>query len=295
MRMALILNPAAGRGRSLDILPRVISWARKQKITFDFFSTAGPGDAVRLVRLCKFRRMERIIVLGGDGTVNEVGSALLDSNIVLGVIPAGSGNDFYRMLGNNGRLESGFKTAFFGEPKLVDVGLINGRPFFNSVGIGFDAEVARQASRSTRRLPGIMVYLSAIFKTLPHLKPIDVDLELDKFRTETRATLVCVGNGRSSGGGFILTPQARIDDGLFDICLIEPLPRRRIFTYLPRTLKGTHVRLPGVRVFRSKRIAIRSPMKLPVHIDGEALGDGIDDMEFFMDSRKLNVAMAVVE
>jgi diacylglycerol kinase (ATP) len=295
MRIALIANPVAGRGRTLDVLPRVITWAEKQKIGFDFFSTTGPGDAISLAKFCKYKRYERIVLLGGDGTVNEVGSALLDSDIVVGVIPTGSGNDFYRMLGNNGGLESGFRTAFFGKPGLVDVGLINERPFFNSVGIGFDAAVALEAARSTRQLPGIMVYLTAVFRTLPKLKPIDIDLELDKFSTEARATLVCVGNGRSSGGGFLLTPQARIDDGLFDICLIDILPKRKIFTYLPRTLNGTHVRLPGVKIFRSRKIMINSLAKMPVHIDGEVLAEGMEEIEFSMDSRKLKVAMAVAE
>jgi diacylglycerol kinase (ATP) len=93
----------------------------------------------------------------------------------------------------------------------------------------------------------------------------------------------------------MLTPQAHIDDGLFDICLIDILPKRKIFTYLPRTLNGSHVRLPGVKIFRSQKVMINSLMKMPVHIDGEVLADGLEEIEFSMDSRKLKVAMAAAE
>ncbi len=291
MKNAVIFNPISGRGRSLDILPKVMTWAGKQKVEFEFFSTTGPGDGVRLAKLCKFRRFEKVVVIGGDGTINEVGSGLIDSDIVMGVIPGGSGNDFYKMLGNNSRTENGFKTAFFGRPHPVDVGLVNGRTFFNAVGIGFDAEVALRASRSTG-MSGMLVYLAAVFQSWRNLKPVELEIELDKHEFAANATLVCIGNGRSSGGGFYLTPQARFDDGLFDICLIEAVPKSKILTYLPRTLNGSHVRLPGVKIYRSKKIVINSYRKFPVHIDGEPLTEPIGLAEFTMESKKLKVAVA---
>jgi diacylglycerol kinase family enzyme len=104
-------------------------------------------------------------------------------------------------------------------------------------------------------------------------------------------TLVCVGNGRSTGGGFYLTPQAMLDDGLFDICIIEGVSRAKIFNYLPRTIKGTHVRLPGVRVYRSKRVVVRSNENFPVHIDGEVLNPYPEKLEIVLEKRKFKLAM----
>ncbi len=291
MKTAVIFNPVGGRGRSLDILPKVLAWAEKQNVPFEFFTTTRPGDGVRLAKLCKYRRFEQVVVVSGDGTINEVGSVLKGTEIVMGVIPGGSGNDFYKMLGNNDHPENGFKTAFFGAPHEVDVGLVNDRPFFNTVGIGFDADVAQRANRSTG-MPGMLVYLAAVFQSWRNLKPLELEIELDKHKFTAKVTLVCIGNGRSSGGGFYLTPQAYFDDGLFDICLIEAMPRSKIVTYLPRTLNGSHIRLPGVRMYRSRKIVISSYQKFPVHIDGESLAAPIDLAEFTMESRKLKVAVA---
>ena len=160
MKYAVILNPASGNGRAFDVLSRLHKWAGKNKISFEFFSTTGPGNGFKLGQYCRMQRFDRIIVIGGDGTINEVGSALLGSEIVLGVLPGGNGNDFFKMIGSNGDrraqssrgLESAFHTAFFGEPRHVDVGTINERPFFNSVGIGFDAEVARIVAKIVGQL-----------------------------------------------------------------------------------------------------------------------------------------------
>ncbi len=290
MKTAVILNPVSGGGRALEILPKIVEWTNNNDIEFEFFTTLAPGDGIRLGRLCRFKRMDRVVVLGGDGSVNEVGSTLAGSEIVMGVLPGGTGNDFYKMLGNNG-LKSGFETAFLGKPHEVDIGLVNGRPFFNTVGIGFDAEVAHRATRSDGS-SGMLVYLSAVFQSLKNHKPIELRIELDRVKIESKVTLFCVGNGRSSGGGFYLTPHANFSDGLFDICLIEAMPKGRIFGYLPRTLNGSHVRLPGVRIYRSKKIMIESHCELPVHIDGEPFTGPIKKIEFIMDSRKLKVAVA---
>ena len=291
MKTALILNPVSGGGRSLKILPKIVEWTSSHKIEFELFTTTAPGDGIRLGRLCRFNQFERIIVVGGDGSVNEVGSALAGSEIAMGVLPGGTGNDFYKMLGNNKSLKTGMETAFQGQPGQVDIGLINGRPFFNTVGIGFDAEVAHRANRSDGS-SGILVYISAVFKSWRDLKPIELEIEMDRVKTVSELILFCVGNGRSSGGGFYLTPHANFSDGLFDICLIEAMPKIRIFRYLPRALNGSHVRLPGVKIYRSKKISISSHFDLPVHIDGEPLSGPVKRIEFDMDRRKLQVAMA---
>lgn len=290
MKNALILNPTSGGGQSLKLLPKIHAWAKSNNIDFEFYSTTRPGDGYRLGRICRLERFGQVIVVGGDGSINEVGSALLGSDIPLGVLPGGSGNDFYKMLGNNGNLKKAMSTAFDSRYLDVDVGLVNDRPFFNTVGIGFDAEVAMLANQSSKR--GIAGYLAAVFKTWRNLRHLDIEIELDGVRLETDVTLVCIGNGRSSGGGFYLTPHARFDDGLFDICIIEALPKKRIFQYLPRTLNGSHIRLPGVKIYRSRKVTIRSLQKLPVHIDGEPMTDSINELEFKMDNRKLRVAAA---
>ncbi|UCC81092.1 MAG: diacylglycerol kinase family lipid kinase [Candidatus Zixiibacteriota bacterium] len=289
MRYAVILNPSSGNGRAFDVLLKLHKWTRKNRIAFEFFSTTGPGDGYKLGRHCRLERFERIIVVGGDGTINEVGSALLGSNITLGIVPGGNGNDFFKMIGTNGSLDHAFHTAFFGKPWAVDVGTINNKPFFNSVGVGFDAEVAEIVDKN-ENVSGILAYLLAVFKALRNLKPKKVEIDLDGTVLSKEITLICIGNGRSSGGGFYLTPSALIDDGFFDICVIGALSKGRIFRYLPRTLNGSHIRLDGISIYRSRKISIRSRSSLPVHIDGEPLDPSPRQLDFRFNKEKILVA-----
>jgi YegS/Rv2252/BmrU family lipid kinase len=290
MKTALIMNPSGGRGRAISLLPSVTKWCGKQNIEFRLYPTSTAGDGTRLARMARMDGCDRIVVLGGDGTVNEVGQAIAGSEIILGVLPGGSGNDFFKMLGNNKSLESALKTAFLANPMPVDVGIVNGRSFFNAVGVGFDAYVAARAAQQ-KSISGFWSYLLAVFRVWRKFKPLTLSIELDQLKIEQDITLVCIGNGRSTGGGFYLTPTAIINDGLFDICIIQGLSKTKIFQILPRTLKGTHVRLEGVRAYRSRRIIIRSKERFPVHIDGEIPGDGMSKLEITVDSRKLKVAV----
>jgi diacylglycerol kinase (ATP) len=290
MRYAVILNPVSGNGKALDILPKLYKWISKNRMEFEFFSTTGPGDGYKLGRYVRRERFDRAVVVGGDGTINEVGSALLGSNTVMGVLPGGKGNDFFKMIGTDGRLDSAFHTAFFGAPHKIDVGIINNKPFFNSVGVGFDAEVAEIVVKN-EKASGMWAYLLAVFKAWRNLHPVTIEIELDGTVLRRDITLVCVGNGCSSGGGFYLTPSARVDDGLFDVCVIKRLSRGKIFQYLPRTLNGSHIRLDATAIYRCKKVIVKSRSKLPVHVDGEPLQPSPRKIEFRFNDEKILVAM----
>jgi YegS/Rv2252/BmrU family lipid kinase len=297
MKCAVILNPVSGNGRALDILPKFHKWVSKNRVAFEIFTTTAPGEGRKIGRHIRRERFGRAVVIGGDGTINEVGSALLGSPVVLGVIPGGKGNDFFKMTGTNGlrraqssrSLDSAFKTAFFGEPRQVDVGTINSKPFFNSVGVGFDAEVAEIVKKDESKT-GTWAYLSAVFKALRNLKPIKIEIDLDGTVMMKEISLVCIGNGRSSGGGFYLTPSARFDDGLFDICVIGALSKSKVFQYLPRALNGTHVRLEETAIYRSRKATVVSKNRLPVHVDGEPLETSPRKIEFRFNDEKILVA-----
>jgi YegS/Rv2252/BmrU family lipid kinase len=290
MKTALIVNPASGHGKSLSLLPKTVKWCQENGIEIKLYTTAEPGDGARLGRLARLDGCDRIVVLGGDGTVNEVGQTVAGTEIILGVLPAGSGNDFFKMLGRHRDFSHSLKTAFQGNFVSADVGIVNGRLFFNAVGAGFDAYVAARANEQ-RMLTGFLNYLWAVFRVWRVFEPLTLEIELDQLKLSQSATLVSVGNGRSTGGGFYLTPAARFDDGLFDICLIQGVSKRKIFSYLPRALKGTHVRLEGVRIYRSRRVVIRSKDSFPVHVDGEVMPGEQSKLEITIDNRKLKVAV----
>ena len=159
------------------------------------------------------------------------------------------------------------------------------------MGVGFDAEVAEIVKKDENK-SGIWAYLSAVFKALRNLKPIKMEIDLDGVVMRKDVTLVCVGNGRSSGGGFYLTPSARIDDGLFDICVIDALTKTMVFRYLPRVFNGSHVRLDVTSIYRSRKATINSKSRLPVHIDGELLEPSPRKIELRFDENKIRVAMS---
>jgi YegS/Rv2252/BmrU family lipid kinase len=290
MKTVIIVNPVSGRGKALKLLPKVIEYCEAENIEFKISTTASSGDATRLARLARLDRFDRVIVLGGDGTINEAGQALAGSDIILGVLPAGSGNDLFKLLTKSGKLDEALDVAFRGNGHNIDIGLVNGRMFFNAVGIGFDAEVAAEATKSA--ISGVFIYLAAVFKVWRKFIPYQVDIELDQVKFSQNATLICVGNGRNTGGVFRLTPQASLDDGLFDTCIIQGVPKFKIFSYLPRAIKGTHVRLEGVRIYRSRKVLVKSATPLPVHIDGEVVGEATEKLEITLEPRKLKVAMA---
>jgi YegS/Rv2252/BmrU family lipid kinase len=290
MKIALIINPVSGHGKSLALLPKVVKWCQAQSVEFKLYSTSRPGDGASIARSARFDGFGRIVVLGGDGTINEVGQAIVGSKVIMGVLPGGSGNDFFKMLGRHEKLEQALRTAFTGNPAAIDVGLVNGRSFFNAVGIGFDACVAARAAQQ-KRFSGFWNYLLSVFQVWRTFKPLGIEIELDQLKLSQPITLVCVGNGRSTGGGFYLTPTAKLNDNLLDVCIIKGLPKRQIFSYLPRALKGTHIRLEGVRLYRSRRIVIRSKDFFPIHVDGEIGPENINKLEITMDSRKLQVAV----
>jgi diacylglycerol kinase family enzyme len=153
----------------------------------------------------------------------------------------------------------------------VDVGRVNGRVFVNTVGIGFDAQVGIEAQK-IKRLKGQAVYLAALARALllAYRTP-EVVIQYDGETLTQRITMLTIGNGRCTGGGFWLTPQAEIGDGLLDVCVVHGMGRPQIMALVPRVLKGEHTTSPRVQMKRGRRITITSPEPLAVHADGEIL------------------------
>ena len=220
-----------------------------------------------------------VVAVGGDGTVHEVARGLVDARASMGVIPLGSGNDFARMLlspADPGQALDWFEQA---SPRACDVGQVrletrSGQAieghFINSLGIGFEAEVAASAARA-RLFRGFSRYLMAALVHLASYRPPEMTLKLGDRSLTQRQFLIAVGNGRSAGGGFRLTPQARIDDGLLDLCRADALPLLRLLRILPSVLRGTHLRFDGVHGERLARACIDCPQGVGVHADGEVL------------------------
>ncbi|MFH1338657.1 MAG: diacylglycerol kinase family protein [Candidatus Omnitrophota bacterium] len=273
MRLKLIVNPAAGRKKAKKSIPAIRRILTEKNLDFDIDVTSHAGEATRLSQKATKNDFRIIVAAGGDGTIHEVANGMIDSGCTLGVIPLGLGNDFAKGIGIPFKLEEACLAISEGITRSIDVGKINNRYFVNGLGIGFDALVARE-SKGVRKLPlSRWIYLCAALKALVTFKPKQVKIDFAKTSLEKKILLVAAGNGKSSGGGFLLTPEAEFDDGLIDVCIIDWVARTKLLMHLWKAYKGTHVKLPYVTSFKTKTLTVSSPNLLLAHADGEILRD----------------------
>lgn len=276
----LICNPTAGRGRAGRLLSDVRAFLKSQGIHSDVASTRTAREATTLAAEASHAGFPLVIAMGGDGTLQEVGEGLVNARTRangdveatrLGVIPLGTGNDFAKMLATTTDWRTACTRIANGKTRRVDVGRINGRIFLNNVGIGFDAQVGIEAQK-IQWLRGQAVYLAALARNmLLSYRTPEVSIHLDGEQVKQSITLLTIGNGRCSGGGFWLTPHAEVDDGFFDICLVRGLSKLRMLALVPKAMQGTHITAEPVHMTRARQVTITSADPLPVHADGEIL------------------------
>ncbi len=279
-QVTIILNPTSGRGmggQNRAELERLLTAAASPSSRWNIVETQAKGHGGTLARRAVEDGAEIVVAAGGDGTLNEVVNGLMEAergrrNVTLGLLPMGTGNDFARCIGLGTDLKLAADTLFNGNPHFVDVGQAQGRWFINIAGCGFDAIVAERVNRGFRLLHGTSAYLAAIAHSLLHLKPSNLTLTLDGETRQVRALMCSVANATSYGGGMRVAPDARIDDGLFDICLLAEAGRVEFVRAFPRVFKGTHITHPKVTMLRARTIHIESDPPLPLLIDGEVLG-----------------------
>jgi diacylglycerol kinase (ATP) len=292
----LLVNPTAGHGRAGRVAAVAEQAAREVWGTVQRVDTTAPGEATGIAARAAESGSERIIVLGGDGTLHEAANGLLRARVAdrppIGILPAGTGNDYAKMAGTAGRgVAEAVRSLQGGRVRRFDVGEAWGEYFLNSVGIGFDAEVAREINRS-KRGSGLPAYLAAVVRVMARFDAFEATVEADDRSFTDRLLLLEVGIGPCVGGGFRLTPFAQPDDGLLDICAVERLSIFGILTRLPLVMLGRHTGLRQVRSFRTTRLAVESA-RGPLHaqFDGE-IREVSGRMEIRLEPRLLPVLIA---
>jgi len=290
----LIYNPTAGRGRAKGLLPEIQRALQAVEIETEVAQTGAPGDAQALARQAAQEAVALVIAVGGDGTLQEIANGLVDGSPngappVLGLIPAGTGNDFLKTLGVPNDWRAACDVIARNQSRPIDVGRINGRVFVNNVGVGFDAQVGIEAQK-VKGLRGQAVYMAALARTLLlSYRTPQVTIQCDDETFTQSITMLNIGNGRCSGGGFWLTPQAELGDGLLDVCVIRGLSKPQILALVPHVMKGTHVSKEPVQMKRTRRITVTSPEPLPVHADGEILYTDAQRLEVEVLPGRLNM------
>ncbi len=283
-KWAFIDNPVAGSGFGGRYLPHVREEIKRYHPGADIFTTEYHGHAIELTAELVRKKYTHIIAVGGDGTINEVVQSLAGHpDVIFGAVSAGSGNDFIHSLGFPERFtEEDWQTLFQANTTCLDLCRCNNRFFINTIGIGFDAQVAADFNKMKIR-NGKIRYWIALLKNLLFFKPVRLKITSEQYSTEDNMFMISIGNGRSSGGGFTLLQDAMVNDGLVDASVFlgnrQGLLKR--VSLLTKVLKGTHSLDPTVTQFRSTRIVVETDREVPLHIDGELFQETRLDITIF--------------
>lgn len=288
-RARVILNPLAGRAVPLADLVRLLQPLEADGWEITLAATDLPGETTALARAAVADGCEVVVAVGGDGTVNEVMQALVGTRVALGVLPTGTGNVWAAQVGIPTDLARAVKVLREGWLRRVDVGIAGDRYFLLMAGVGYDAAVTRSTSSKTKRRLGILAYVVAgVSVALGYVGwPMTINVNGDQ--RQYRALLVVLGNSRRYGGPVSVTAEARIDDGLLDVCVFKGVGFLHAAWYVFAVLLGRHLRDPGVVYFRAARLRIGSERTLFVQVDGETIGT--TPMAFGVRPRALSVVV----
>jgi YegS/Rv2252/BmrU family lipid kinase len=264
-----IVNPSAARGKGLQIGKVVEGLCRARALDYDLEYTSRPCQAIEIADRAS-QKFECIVAVGGDGTINEVVNGIIGKKVKLGIIPTGSGNDYVKVLNIPLPVQQAFESLLRYKSRIVDAGKAGEVYFANGLGIGFDAWVVITSQRVTK-LRGSAIYLYSVLRTMYSYKSPWMRLNYNNTTLEDKMFMITVGNGVSLGGGFKLTPFAKLDDGLFDLNIVRDLSKFEIIQNLVGVYSGKHIHMPQVRTGRTAQILIESDQDLAAHVDGELI------------------------
>ena len=277
-RVFVAINPTASFGKGKDVGPKVIAALENAGHTVTALQEPSYAALILSVRKAVGTKPDALVVVGGDGMVNLAANILVGTTVPLGIVPSGTGNDMARTLGipydKPDAAIAMLLDSLTRPARVIDAGVIHGaghdRYFACSVSAGFDAIVNERANRMSWP-KGPQRYNVAIALELLRLKPITYRLELDGETRVVQGMLVTVGNGISIGGGMNVTPNAQLDDGLFDVLVVGRLTRLQFLRIFPSVYKGTHLSDKRVSVVRAKRVTIDADAVV-AYADGERVG-----------------------
>jgi YegS/Rv2252/BmrU family lipid kinase len=284
LKHRIILNPTAGRGTAKKTIIEIERLLTEHGIDFDVVPTERQGHGVELAQQAVKDGVDVIVSAGGDGTANEIinGLMALDpaerNKVAMGVLPIGTGNDYAFGIHVPMEIEEACSMLAAGNRKTIDIGRVfggdfpKGRYFGNCIGIGFDAEVGFVAANLSP-LRGLLSYLVAVILTnFIYFKAPTLEVKYD-WGEFTKPMLMCsIMNGTRLGGGFHMTPDAKTDDGQFDMCIADDTTRMRVLGLIPHFLKGTQAGEPEIHVHQGSSITVTAKKgTFGAHVDGETL------------------------
>jgi diacylglycerol kinase (ATP) len=273
-KVVFLVNPASANGSTGKRWPKLERRAAELGLTGETVLSERPGHLAEAARGAAADML--LVVVGGDGTLNEVVNGVAGTDAELAVLPAGTGQDFGRTHGIPAKFDEAVRVVLEGEPRRIDLGRVTfegGSRFFANVGsVGMSGAVAARANGMSKALGGRATFFYALVREFMRWRNTEVTVTLDD--TERRGAMhdVIVANGRWHGGAMKLAPDAEPDDGLFDVVLIGDVTKVDFVTTAPKLYSGKHVSHPKIEVLRSATVGVDAAVPLPIEVEGEPIG-----------------------
>ena len=279
-----LVNPASDNGVTGRRWPELAHRAEQLGLSGETLFSERPGHLIELAERAARDGATLVVAVGGDGTMNEVVNGLVraGTETELATIPLGTGMDFGRTYGISSSFDDAVRVAVNGGPRTIDVGRVSyrewsgaeGERYYANVGsVGMSAAVAQRANGMSKALGGKATFFYALTRVFLEWKNTNVTVRLDDgTQREGRMHDVIVANGQWHGGAMWLAPNAKPDDGLFDVVLIGDVTKRDFITTAPKIYKGTYLAHPKVELLQSRAVSVDAPERLPIELDGEQVG-----------------------
>lgn len=285
-KIVFIINPVSGTEKKEHIVTLIHETLKLSGIHYDIAYTDFAGHATELANQAIEQKYDAIVAVGGDGTINEIAQTLIKTKTALAIIPQGSGNGLARHLGIPLNTKEAIKRLLEPQKMLIDAATANGNPFFCTSGIGFDAHVS--ASFAARTFRGLFGYAYFTLKELFSYKPLTYTLEFEGQKIEREAFLVAFANAAQYGNNTYIAPQADIQDGKLDICILKSFPILQTPKIMWQVFNKTLPQNQYMETYKTDKVKISVTTAIPAHIDGESKGLGTS-IEYKSISKALTV------
>jgi len=278
-----LVNPASANGSTGRRWPELARRASAAGLDGATLFSERPGHLAELAREAALDGAELLVVVGGDGSVNEVANGLagLGRQPEVAVVPRGTGWDFSRTFGIPRRIDDAVQVALEGDVRTIDLGRASYRAwdgsdatawFANVASAGMSGAIAKRANETTKALGGKASYLWATFAVFSGWEATEIEVAVDGERRAGPMFDVVIANGRFFGGGLEICPEAEPDDGLFDVLTIGDVTKRDLVQTMPKMYRGTHLPHPKAELLRGSSVTVTSETPLPIELDGEQPG-----------------------
>ncbi len=268
----LVWNPVAGNGAALNAYEVVTRELANRGIPFASSKSEYSGHAIELTKQAVADGAKKVIALGGDGTIREVASGLLHTDVPLGIISCGTGNDIVRPLKIPKDPIQALNLALTGEARHMDAAMANDLLYFNVAGFGFDVDVLHYVEIYKKKMKnGSLAYLRGLIAAIANLQSRKTKITWPGGEMEADVLIIAAGNGTHFGGGMMVTPKADPFDGLLDMCVIHGVKKRDALTLLPKFLKGKHLDTKFVTYFTASELCAECEPSSLLDVDGDVL------------------------